>query len=116
MRFFLATWIGLVFTSVALGQTVTGSISGTVTDASGAAAPGVKVSVQNVLTGETHTVVSDGQGDYLFPVLPVGRYRVDARSLVRHPGAGRDPPINRKNNREVGPGLRRDDVKLTGSF
>jgi len=44
MRFFLATLICLTFTSAALSQTVTGSISGTVTDASGAAAPGVKVS------------------------------------------------------------------------
>jgi hypothetical protein len=80
MRFFLAAFICLTFALAAFSQTVTGSIGGTVSDASGAAAPGVKVSAQNVLTGENHTAVSDSQGDYLFPVLPVGQYRVDAQA------------------------------------
>ena len=63
----------LVFASV------TGSVSGTVTDASGAVIPGVSVSALNTQTGITQTVTTDSRGFYAFPSLAVGYYEIDAR-------------------------------------
>jgi hypothetical protein len=53
---------------------VTGSISGTIVDPSGAVVPGVALTVTNPATGIQNKIVSDGSGFYNFPSLPVGRY------------------------------------------
>ena len=55
---------------------ITGTISGTVTDSSGAVLPGVAVNVLNQDTGIKQTEVSDGRGFYSFPALDVGNYTV----------------------------------------
>jgi len=60
----------------AAGQSVTGTILGTVTDASGAVVAGVKVTILNEGTALTRTVVSDVSGEYTVPSLPTGRYTV----------------------------------------
>src|SRR5262245_10765283 len=53
-----------------------GTISGIVHDASGALIPGASVTVKNVDTGLTREIVSDEQGRYSAPNLPVGPYEV----------------------------------------
>ncbi|MBI4874736.1 MAG: TonB-dependent receptor [Acidobacteria bacterium] len=60
-------------------QAVTGTILGSVLDASGAAVPGVAVKVTNTLTGETRNLVSDASGNYIATALSVGRYRVEIK-------------------------------------
>jgi Carboxypeptidase regulatory-like domain/TonB dependent receptor len=60
----------------ALAQTITGQISGRVTDSSGGALPGVAVTVLNENTGFTVTRVTDSSGAYTFTNVPVGRYTV----------------------------------------
>ena len=55
-----------------------GTISGTVRDNSGAVVPTAKVIATNEGTNLSRTVVSDGEGQYVIPVLPVGAYRVRA--------------------------------------
>ena len=60
----------------AAGQSVTGTILGTVTDASGAVVAGAKVTILNEGTALTRTVVSDVSGEYTVPSLPTGRYTV----------------------------------------
>jgi hypothetical protein len=60
----------------ARAQVVRGSITGTVTDASGAVVPGVKVAVQNVNTGLFETTVTNHTGNYGVSSLPIGSYRV----------------------------------------
>jgi hypothetical protein len=56
-----------------IGQTAT--LSGIVTDASGAVLPGVTVSVSSpALIGGSRTAVTDGSGAYRFPSLPPGLY------------------------------------------
>lgn len=55
---------------------ITGTISGTVSDASGAVIPGVTVTVLNQDTGIKQTKVTDGKGFYSFPTLDVGTYTV----------------------------------------
>ena len=59
-------------------QTVTGTLRGRVIDDSGAKWPGVTITVRNLETGLERVVVTDGDGSYNVPFLPVGRYRVTA--------------------------------------
>ncbi len=55
-------------------QFTTARLGGTVTDPSGAAVPGAKVTVKNTATGYKQTTSTGVTGAYLFPNLPVGSY------------------------------------------
>ena len=68
LQFFLSNRLAAQFT--------TASLSGTITDQSGAAVPGAKVTVLNTDTGFTQSVSSGPAGDYLFPRLTVGKYKL----------------------------------------
>jgi hypothetical protein len=59
-----------------MAQMTRGSIAGTARDASGAIVPGATVTVINVATNATQTVVTDAQGFYRVPALEPGRYTV----------------------------------------
>jgi Carboxypeptidase regulatory-like domain/TonB dependent receptor-like, beta-barrel len=63
---------------MAAAQTATGQITGSVQDPSGAVMRKVKVTVTNQETGLTRTTTTNDQGDYVVPLLPVGRYVVTA--------------------------------------
>ena len=67
----------MVFMTSGLFGSVTGSISGTVRDPSGAVVPGVSVTALNTETAIKQTVSTDAQGFYAFPSLPVGHYEID---------------------------------------
>src|ERR1041385_4228541 len=62
----------------AVAQTVTGTMRGTVTDRSGAVLPGVTVTIRNADTGLERVVVSEKDGAFNAPFLPIGRYNVQA--------------------------------------
>lgn len=62
--------------SMSQAQTVTGTLSGRVTDKSGAVMPGVKVVAKNEETGFTREAVSNEEGYYLMTFLQVGNYTV----------------------------------------
>jgi hypothetical protein len=64
----------------AVAQTVTGTILGLVADPSGAVVPGAAVTATNQSTGFTRTVNTDPEGNYRITFLPLGTYRVEARS------------------------------------
>jgi hypothetical protein len=68
--------MSLVFSVPAAAQTVLGSITGTVKDATGAAVPGAAVAAENIGTNLTVTAHSDNNGSYLIPNLPAGMYKV----------------------------------------
>ena len=59
-------------------QAQTATISGTATDASGAAMVGAKIQATNTETNASQSTVSDSQGRYTIPDLPVGTYNVQA--------------------------------------
>lgn len=61
-----------------LGQSTAGTITGQVVDESGLAVPGATVTLIHVATGTTRTVVSDDQGRYRAPALPLGEYEIRA--------------------------------------
>src|ERR1700744_4999594 len=54
-----------------------GSISGAVTDRSGAVVIGAVLKLVNIAQRTTYSAVSDKQGLYTFPNLPVGHYDLD---------------------------------------
>lgn len=67
----------MVFHSVPLSAAgPTGKIVGTVTDPSGAPLPGATVTATNEGTSEARNGVTDGDGNFTFPVLPVGNYSI----------------------------------------
>src|SRR3954454_18183194 len=68
--------IAIAGPSTALAQSVSGTILGTVTDASGSIVSGAKVTVVNEGTGFSRNVKADTNGEYTVPQLPTGRYTV----------------------------------------
>ncbi|HEX6736744.1 MAG TPA: carboxypeptidase regulatory-like domain-containing protein [Vicinamibacteria bacterium] len=64
-------------------QTTSGSVSGSVRDAQGAAVPGAAVTLTSVRRGTTLATASDGSGDFVFPALQPDEYvlRVTAPSF-----------------------------------
>ena len=81
-RSFLA--IALVFALLlpaalfAQSQATTGVIEGTVSDATGAALPGVTVTIHNTATNYEQTTVTDSAGRFRAVLLPLGPYEVTA--------------------------------------
>ncbi|RMG09670.1 MAG: TonB-dependent receptor [Acidobacteria bacterium] len=67
--------IALLFVQVTFGQ-ATGSLTGTVKDANGALVPGVAVTVTNKATNQSRTFLTDQEGRWTMPALPVGLYSV----------------------------------------
>src|SRR5581483_9298857 len=65
----------LVCGSLAQGQ-VSASVSGTVTDPSGALVSGASVTATNEDTGAIRTSITDSTGQYQLPALPIGHYEV----------------------------------------
>jgi hypothetical protein len=57
-------------------QTTTADVVGTVTDSSGAALSGAKVTVENLATSGIHTTQTTSSGDYDVPFLLPGHYSV----------------------------------------
>jgi len=66
----------LLFISPALSQTVTGSITGVVTDSSGAVVPGAHVTALNTGTGVKTEAQTNESGTYAIRFLPIGPYTV----------------------------------------
>lgn len=78
----LRHWVGLILLSMALApavgaQEVTGTIVGTVTDASKAAVPGASVTVASTDRSlVVRTVTTDSAGGYVATLLPIGDYSI----------------------------------------
>lgn len=70
--------LALMAAAAVRAQEATSSIRGTVLDPSDAAIAHAEVSATQTETGWTRRVESDADGSYLFVLLPVGHYRVEA--------------------------------------
>jgi carboxypeptidase family protein len=75
-------WLALVLVlglgSNAFAQTGAASITGLLTDQSGAAVPGVTVTATNQSTNVPYTAVSNSAGNYTITSVPVGTYVIKA--------------------------------------
>ncbi len=66
----------LLLPFAAFAQSTNGSISGTVSDDTGAVLAGVTVTATNIATGVSRTAISNSAGSYQIALLPPGTYRV----------------------------------------
>src|SRR5918999_4115984 len=85
---FLALSIGALVPGLAAAQANTGQISGRVTDGSGGVLPGVDVTATQTNTGLVRTVITNEEGQYVLPALPIGPYKLEValqgfRTFVR---------------------------------
>ena len=62
--------------SFAAAQFFPGRITGTVRDAQGAAVAGATIKLSNPATGQERTLASDPNGEFNFPELPLGTFRL----------------------------------------
>jgi len=68
----------VVFGMQGKAQQVTATLSGTVSDPSGALVPDAQLTATNVNTGVAVKTISDPAGNYIFPSLPSGTYSLSA--------------------------------------
>ncbi|HYO80000.1 MAG TPA: carboxypeptidase regulatory-like domain-containing protein, partial [Bryobacteraceae bacterium] len=92
-----------LFTRPLSAQFTTATFGGTVLDNSGAAIPAAKVSITNIGTGFSQSVVSDPNGAFLFSRLPVGTYqlRVDKEGFSAYLQKGIELTVNQVANQTI---------------
>ncbi len=73
-------WVGVTVGVPAKAQIDMGRVLGRVTDKSGAVVPGAKVSLTNEGTNFTRTTNTAADGNYVFPDIKVGSYRVEVEA------------------------------------
>jgi hypothetical protein len=98
-HFTIALLLGTIllgFSLPVMGQAVNATLLGTVTDSSGAAAANVKVTITETNTGISHASQTNDSGNYVFPDLPPGTYKVVAEltGFKRESRAGIDLIVN----------------------
>ncbi|MBA3514582.1 MAG: TonB-dependent receptor [Pyrinomonadaceae bacterium] len=76
-RLVLAFCLLCAFDGTAAAQTVTGSLVGNVTDASGSAIPGVRVVATDIERGTKREGVTNEEGNYTISSMDPGTYRVE---------------------------------------
>jgi hypothetical protein len=86
----------LGFSAPIVGQAVNATLLGTVTDSSGAAVSGAKMTITETNTGISRTTQTNESGNYVLPDLPPGTYKVTAEQsgFKRESRAGIDLIVN----------------------
>jgi len=79
----------------------TGSIAGTITDATGSAVPGAKVTVTVPATGLTRSSTANQAGEYIIPLLGVAIYNVQAEQKGFQNAAVQDIQLQVDEHREL---------------
>ena len=102
----------LAASQLSFGQ-ATGSISGTVTDAAGAAVPGAKVTVTVPATGLTRASITSEAGVYIIPLLGVAIYNVQAEQKGFQPATAQDIRLQVDEHRELDFKLSLETVQTT---
>ena len=104
--------------SISAWAQATGTISGTVTDQSGAVLVGAQVVIRNVATDLSRTVTTNAQGRYTAPALPSGDYivNVTATGFQRYSRAGITLTVGRDAvvDMALQPGQVSQEVEVTG--
>jgi len=72
--------LAICFASIATAQSNSGSVTGTVTDPTGAAIPGANVTISNAVSGYTRTQTSDSAGHFHFVNVPFNPYELSVHS------------------------------------
>ena len=96
-----------------LAQADRGTVSGTVTDSSGAVVPGVSLVLRNEATNLTYNANANENGTYSFLNLPIGVYTLtaDARGFQKYEVKGIQVQVNQQSRVDLA--LRVGDVAET---
>jgi hypothetical protein len=78
----------------ALAQGTTATLSGSVSDQNGAVIPDVSIAVINIAQGFQRSATTNGEGDFVVPLLPPGKYTVKAEHEGFTPTEVRDVVLN----------------------
>src|SRR5690242_9036249 len=70
----------VVLGSLVFGQGINGSLTGLVTDSSGAAVPNAEVRAKNLATGVATAVLTNNAGSYNVASVPIGTYEISIES------------------------------------
>ena len=87
------SWMMIFGVGVAAGQSTSGSVSGAVTDSTGAVIPGATVVISNAVSGLSRTATSDSSGRFQFYNLPFNPYHL-AVSEAGFQSASRQIAVN----------------------
>jgi hypothetical protein len=71
----------ILLTVAAIAQGTSGSVSGSVTDPTGAILPGATVKILNSVSGYTRTTTTDSAGQYRFFNIPFNPYRITVTNV-----------------------------------
>src|SRR5437773_1816359 len=121
----LPAWLvlvgGMVLSAGLLhAQVDTGSITGTVADASGAVVSGAKVTLTNEGTGASLTTTTGADGIYKFSPVRVGSYKLDVTSqgfqTTKQSGVQVNIGTNVSLNFNLKPGSQTETVEVTGAI
>ncbi len=107
----LVGFLILLLPNLLFAQTNAGSLSGRVSDNTGAALPGVTVTATNSSTGFNRTVITETDGTYRFQSLPVGTYEVLADLSGFGSVATRNVEVNVSTDRTLNVTLKQASVK-----
>ena len=80
----------------------TGTVSGSVTDATGAAVPGATIVIVDLARGTSFTATAQSDGNFNFQALPVGTYKVTITSGSFSPDVVPDVAVTAGNDRSLG--------------
>ena len=75
-RFALSAWMAICLICPAYSQLTTATITGTLSDASGATVPGAAITLENVVRAVAQTTTSGPDGRFSFDFVAVGNYRL----------------------------------------
>jgi hypothetical protein len=78
-KFFAALVLVLYLAGVALAQSDTARIVGTITDPAGAFVANATVTVTDAATGRVVTAATGATGEYVINALPIGKYHVEVK-------------------------------------
>jgi hypothetical protein len=104
-RLVLALILALLFLggSAAFGQGTSASLTGQVTDNSGAVVPGATVTATNTDTSLAQTATTNGEGIYLIAPLPPGHYKltVEGKGFERYVQSGIELSVSVNSTQNV---------------
>jgi hypothetical protein len=98
---FAMSALGLMVLAGGLFGQATGSISGIVTDSTGAAVPGAKVTVTAPAIGLTRSSTTNGAGEYIVPLLGVATYDVKVEQTGFQPATTQGIRLQVDEHREL---------------
>src|SRR3990172_9060280 len=108
--------VGLI-SAQAFGQSA-GTITGTVTDSTGAVVPGAQITITNTATGQSRSLQTNNVGRYSAPALNPGGYQVEASSAgfqaVVHSGITLTVGSESVINFTLNPGQVAEKVEVVG--